>query len=75
MISLEFNLCVKTRYVAVHSTVDPVAAPLNVAVGIHQRGPLLHRRNVTRGWTELTRRKFEDLDALPATRCGWRALG
>lgn len=28
--------------------------------------PLLHRRNVTRGWTELTQRKFEDLDAGPA---------
>ncbi|KAH9050329.1 hypothetical protein EDB84DRAFT_600232 [Lactarius hengduanensis] len=28
--------------------------------------PPLHRRNVTRGWTELTRRQFEDLDAIPA---------
>ena len=62
-------MCVNTRYVAVHSTVDPAAAPLNFAVCIHEKGSPLHRRHVTRGWTELARRQFEDLDAVPASRC------
>ena len=31
MISQEFDPCVKTGYVAMHPTVDPAAAPLNLA--------------------------------------------
>jgi hypothetical protein len=58
--------------VAVYSTIDSVAAPLNLAVGV-QSSPLLHQRNVTRGWTELTQRKFEDLDAGPTIRYGGAA--
>ncbi|KAH9042722.1 tubulin nucleotide-binding domain-like protein [Lactarius pseudohatsudake] len=36
--------------------------------------PPLHRRNVTRGWTELTRRQFEDLDAIPAISASAHSL-
>ena len=70
MTSREFNPWVKTGYVPVYSTVASVTAPLNLAIGIYQSDPLLHQRNVTRGWTELTQRKFEDLDAVPAIRYG-----
>ncbi|KAI9465930.1 tubulin nucleotide-binding domain-like protein [Lactarius psammicola] len=38
------------------------------------RSPLLHRRNVTRGWTELTKRQFEDLDAIPAISASAHSL-
>ena len=35
----------------------------------HQRGALLYRRLVTRGWTELDRRQLENLSADTALRC------
>ncbi|KAH8996757.1 tubulin nucleotide-binding domain-like protein [Lactarius akahatsu] len=36
--------------------------------------PPLHRRNVTRGWTELTRRRFDDLDAVLAISASAHSL-
>ncbi|KAI0261263.1 tubulin nucleotide-binding domain-like protein [Gloeopeniophorella convolvens] len=37
-------------------------------------GPQLPRRNVTRGWTELARRQFDDLNAVSASRAIVRSL-